>query len=107
MEPKTLIHSQHRRKISPIIEDKVETFNRMSAFGPSRPYTNDYGAVAGMGMGGVGASSVVPDTGEQAIKRITEMGFTRAEAQRALRETDRGDGLRVDWAVEMLLRGMS
>ena len=80
LEPKTLMHSQHhRRKISPIIEDKVETFNRMSAVG-------------------------VQDTSEVAIKRITEMGFTRAEAQQALRETDMGDGLRIDRAVEMLLK---
>ena len=99
LEPKTLIHSQHhRRKISPIIEDKVETFNRLSIVHPS-----------GAGLGSAtytGAAGAVLDTSEAAIRRITDMGFTRAEASRALRETDMGDGLRVDRAVDVLLRGM-
>ncbi|KAK5294739.1 hypothetical protein LTR16_001183 [Cryomyces antarcticus] len=43
-------------------------------------------------------------TSDRAVTRIMEMGFGRAEAREALRITDMGDGLRVDRAVEMLLR---
>jgi hypothetical protein len=41
---------------------------------------------------------------EKAIFRIVEMGFTAEEAKGALKITDLGDGLRVDRAVEYLLR---
>jgi hypothetical protein len=41
---------------------------------------------------------------EKAIFRIVEMGFTADEAKSALKFTDMGDGLRVDRAVEYLLR---
>jgi hypothetical protein len=41
---------------------------------------------------------------EKAIFRIVEMGFTADEAKSALKITDLGDGLRVDRAVEYLLR---
>jgi hypothetical protein len=41
---------------------------------------------------------------EKAIFRIVEMGFTAEEAKGALKITDMGDGLRVDRAVEYLLR---
>ncbi|KAF2666356.1 hypothetical protein BT63DRAFT_442603 [Microthyrium microscopicum] len=41
---------------------------------------------------------------EKAIFRIVEMGFTHEEAKGALKITDMGDGLRVDRAVEYLLR---
>ncbi|EON66452.1 hypothetical protein W97_05550 [Coniosporium apollinis CBS 100218] len=44
------------------------------------------------------------DSADRAIFRIVEMGFTAEEARRALRVTDLGDGLRVDRAVELLLR---
>ncbi|KAF2131050.1 hypothetical protein P153DRAFT_365657 [Dothidotthia symphoricarpi CBS 119687] len=44
------------------------------------------------------------NTADKAIYRIVEMGFTSAQAREALRITDRGDGLRVDRAVELLLR---
>lgn len=72
------------RKISPIIEDRVETFNRMSLqnFAPG----------------------VAEDTSDIAIRRITDMGFSAEQAREALRVTDMGDGLRVDRAVDMLLR---
>lgn len=43
-------------------------------------------------------------TSEKAIFRIVEMGFTSDEAKGALKVTDMGDGLRVDRAVEYLLR---
>lgn len=71
------------RRISPIIEDRVETFNRLSLL------TLD---------------GVAHDTSERAIKKIMDMGFTVAQAKEALRLTDMGDGLRVDRAVDMLLR---
>jgi len=41
---------------------------------------------------------------EKAVFRIVEMGFTPEEAKGALKITDMGDGLRVDRAVELLLR---
>lgn len=43
------------------------------------------------------------NTADKAIHRIVEMGFTPDQARDALRLTDRGDGLRVDRAVELLL----
>jgi hypothetical protein len=45
------------------------------------------------------------NTADRAIYRIVEMGFTPEQARLALRMTDLGDGLRVDRAVELLLRG--
>jgi hypothetical protein len=45
------------------------------------------------------------NTAEKAVFRIVEMGFTPDQAKHALRVTDLGDGLRVDRAVELLLRG--
>jgi hypothetical protein len=72
------------RRISPIIEDRVETFNRMS--------------LQNFAMG------VAEDTSERAVKRIIDMGFTYDQAIEALRLTDMGDGLRVDRAVDLLLR---
>lgn len=41
---------------------------------------------------------------ERAICKITDMGFGSEQAKAALRFTDMGDGLRVDRAVEYLLR---
>ena len=72
------------RKISPIIENRVETFNRMSLqnFAPG----------------------VADDTSALAVKRIVDMGFTASQAREALRTTDMGDGFRVDRAVDLLLR---
>lgn len=46
------------------------------------------------------------NTADKAIYRIVEMGFTPEAARQALRLTDQGDGLRVDRAVELLLRSM-
>jgi hypothetical protein len=72
------------RRISPIIEDRVETFNRMS--------------LQNFAMG------VAEDTSERAVRRILDMGFTYEDAIEALRLTDMGDGLRVDRAVDLLLK---
>ncbi|GME49158.1 f-box domain protein [Neofusicoccum parvum] len=44
------------------------------------------------------------NTADKAIFRIVEMGFTAEDAKHALMKTDLGDGLRVDRAVELLLR---
>jgi hypothetical protein len=41
---------------------------------------------------------------EKAIFKIVEMGFTAKEAKAALKLTDTGVGLRVDRAIEYLLR---
>jgi hypothetical protein len=41
---------------------------------------------------------------DKAVFRIIEMGFTTEEAKGALKITDMGDGLRVDRAVEYLMR---
>ncbi|CAI6262168.1 unnamed protein product [Periconia digitata] len=47
------------------------------------------------------------NTVARAVHRIVEMGFTPEQARQALRMTDLGDGLRVDRAVELLIRDMS
>jgi len=44
------------------------------------------------------------NSAEKAIFRIVEMGFTSDEAKGALKITDMGDGLRVDRAIEYLIR---
>jgi len=71
------------RHISPIIEDRVEAFNRLSL---------------------ANLDGVADSTAECAVRKITEMGFSEAQATHALKMTDMGDGLRVDRAVDMLLR---
>jgi hypothetical protein len=53
------------------------------------------------------ASDASMHSPEKAIFRIVEMGFTADEAKGALKITDLGDGLRVDRAVEYLLRQQS
>ncbi|KAM0709178.1 hypothetical protein Q7P35_003214 [Cladosporium inversicolor] len=78
--PSSLWSSRH---ISPIIEGRVEAFNRLSL----------------ANLDGIAESTV-----EVAVQKITEMGFTKAQATHALRMTDMGDGLRIDRAVDMLLR---
>jgi len=50
------------------------------------------------------ADPQAPNSVDRAVFRIVEMGFSPEEAKIALRETDRGDRLRVDHAVEYLLR---
>ena len=50
------------------------------------------------------AAGIAEDTSERAVSAIVEMGFSAAQAKEALRATDLGDGLRVDRAVELLLR---
>ena len=49
-------------------------------------------------------SDAAENSADKAIYRIVEMGFTPDQARQALRITDMGDGLRVDRAVELLLR---
>lgn len=49
-------------------------------------------------------ADLATNTAERAIFRIVEMGFTAEQARHALMTTDMGDGLRVDRAVELLLR---
>ncbi|KXT04704.1 hypothetical protein AC578_2073 [Pseudocercospora eumusae] len=75
---------QAPRPISPIIEDRVESFHRMSLI--------NY------------AQGQAEDTSELAVQTIVAMGFPPRKAREALRQTDMGDGLRVDRAVEFLLR---
>lgn len=75
---------QAPRLISPIIETRVESFDRTSLI--------NY------------AQGQAEDTGEIAVQRIVAMGFPPNQAREALRQTDMGDGLRVDRAVELLLR---
>lgn len=50
------------------------------------------------------AMGVAEDTSERAVTRILDMGFTYEDAIEALRLTDMGDGLRVDRAVDLLLK---
>lgn len=49
-------------------------------------------------------SDAAHNSADKAIFRIVEMGFTAEQARWALRMTDMGDGLRIDRAVELLLR---
>lgn len=82
--PHSSVGSQwSHRRISPIIEDRVDAFNRMSL----------------QSFAGVADSTSV-----HAVNKVIEMGFTPAQAQEALKKTDMGDGLRVDRAVDWLLR---
>ncbi|RMZ15750.1 hypothetical protein D0862_01522 [Hortaea werneckii] len=82
--PRSSVGSQwSHRRISPIIEDRVDAFNRMSL----------------QNFAGVADSTSV-----HAVNKVIEMGFTPAQAQEALKKTDMGDGLRVDRAVDWLLR---
>ncbi|KAI5196922.1 hypothetical protein E4T39_07576 [Aureobasidium subglaciale] len=71
------------RKVSPIIEHRVDTFNRLSML-----------SFEGMSE----------DTSGMAIGKIMEIGFSNAQAREALRVTDMGSGLRVDRAVDWLFR---
>ncbi|KAF2171267.1 hypothetical protein M409DRAFT_63618 [Zasmidium cellare ATCC 36951] len=71
------------RAISPIIEERVDGFNRMTL----------------RNLGGV-----AEDTSDMAVAKIVSMGFSAAEASKALQMTDMGDGIRLDRAVELLLR---
>lgn len=71
------------RKVSPIIEDRVDTFNRLSM---------------------LSFDGLAEDTSGHAIKKIMDIGFSNAQAKEALRITDMGSGLRVDRAVDWLLR---
>lgn len=58
-------------------------------------------------LGGLNKAATDPaqNSSEKAIFRIVEMGFTAEQAKYALMKTDLGDGLRLDRAVELLLRG--
>lgn len=79
-------HSQsHSQRSSPSLVNH-------SAFQqhPTQRIVQDFGAVE--------------NTVDRAVHRIVEMGFTPEQARQALRRTDLGDGLRVDRAVELLLR---
>lgn len=72
-----------RRRVSAGIEPKIDTYNRLSL--------NSLGGVA-------------EDTADRAISKIVGMGFTPAQAKEALKLTDMGNGLRVDRALDLLLR---
>lgn len=72
-----------QRSISPIMEGQTETFSRVSLQN-----------FAGM----------AEDTSDWAVSKIVEMGFSVRQAREALRKTDMGDGLRLDRAVDLLLR---
>jgi hypothetical protein len=50
-------------------------------------------------------NNAAENSAQKAIHQIVEMGFTPEQARHALRMTDLGDGLRVDRAVNLLLRG--
>ncbi|KAG9611390.1 hypothetical protein KCV01_g2551, partial [Aureobasidium melanogenum] len=71
------------RKVSPVIEDRVDTFNRLSM---------------------LSFEGLAEDTSALAIGKIMDIGFSNAQAREALRITDMGSGLRVDRAVDWLLR---
>ena len=72
------------RKISPIIEERIDTFNRISL--------QNFG------------NGLAEDPSDRAIKRIMDMGFSQQQAREALKMTDLGHGLQLDRAVDLLLR---
>jgi hypothetical protein len=76
-----------RRRISPIIEDRVFTFNRLSMLN----FDDD----------------TVDDTVGLAVGKLVDMGFSAEQAREALRATDIGSGLKLDRAVDYLLRQTS
>lgn len=79
--PSSLWEAPNPKKFSTIIEERWE----------SNPNLQNFGGGA-------------EDSSDMAVKRIVSMGFTPAQAKEALRLTDMGDGLRLDRAVEVLLR---
>lgn len=52
----------------------------------------------------VATTDPATNSADRAVLRIVEMGFTAEQARYALMKTDTGDGLKIDRAVEMLLR---
>jgi len=49
-------------------------------------------------------AGLAENTSERAVRKIVDMGFSPTQARDALRITDMGDGLRLDRAVDLLLR---
>ncbi|KAK6429470.1 hypothetical protein LTR95_014386, partial [Oleoguttula sp. CCFEE 5521] len=76
----------HHRTLSPLIHSRVATFERESMTSSAT-----FGGEA-------------EDTADKAIERLMGMGFGVREVRDALRRTDMGDGLRVDRAIEVLVR---
>ncbi|KAK4634256.1 hypothetical protein CLAFUW4_00866 [Fulvia fulva] len=56
------------------------------------------------GLGLRGLRGIAENTSDTAVARIVELGFTEGQAKNALRMTDMGDGIRLDRAVELLIR---
>lgn len=78
--------------VSPGLEDRVDAFEKMSL--QQKQHL--------MAAAAAGADAITPD---RAVAAIVAMGFSPAQAREALRATDLGEGLRVDEAVELLVRG--
>ncbi|OQO02279.1 hypothetical protein B0A48_11833 [Cryoendolithus antarcticus] len=76
----------HHRTLSPLIHSRVVTYERESMTSSAT-----FGGEA-------------EDTADKAIERLMGMGFGVREVRDALRRTDMGDGLRVDRAIEVLIR---
>ncbi|KAK6436246.1 hypothetical protein LTR95_007561 [Oleoguttula sp. CCFEE 5521] len=76
----------HHRTLSPLIHSRVATFERESMTSSAT-----FGGEA-------------EHTADKAIERLMAMGFGVREVRDALRRTDMGDGLRVDRAIEVLIR---
>nr|OQO23777.1 hypothetical protein B0A51_06726 [Rachicladosporium sp. CCFEE 5018] len=76
----------HHRTLSPLIHSRVASYERESMTS-SAPFGGE-----------------AEDTADKAIERLMGMGFGVREVRDALRRTDMGDGLRVDRAIEVLIR---
>ncbi|KJY00370.1 hypothetical protein TI39_contig332g00006 [Zymoseptoria brevis] len=72
------------RNMAPIIEERVYADSRLAGRNYGRGFADD--------------------TSLRAVRQLVSMGFPEQKAKEALRTTDMGDGLRVDRAVELLLR---
>jgi UBA/TS-N domain len=91
----------HANQMSPPIPPKLPSLPPRPVARPSASFQHPFQAQIMSPLDADQSAGMY--TSERAIFRIVEMGFTVDDAKTALRSTDRGDGLRVDRAVEWLL----
>lgn len=91
------------RKISPIIEDRVQSFNRLSG-GQQFQSPRECQPAFSPAYEATASPTTTPADELQAIKRVVEMGFTVQQARDAVESTrNKVGGVRVVRAVEVLL----
>lgn len=87
-------------------ERAMSMSSRRDSVSPTRGYQSRESSrrVSSAPMSLSNVARTAHDTGERAIRQLVTMGFEREMAIDALRITDRGDGLRPDRAIDLLLR---